>query len=685
AAAARAAAAPQGAPSFRALLAHPRAVALPAREISSMPAGDARGAGERMMDAVLGAAPIAATGDAEALAPSAAPRSFLSPAALRGSIARPSVPANAAAEPAGRTSTAARAAKSLGLMAAGGLAVYGLPLAAAAVLPSVFGLVPAAAVWAVSSGAVLLPISLYERYRLGLRDSPRLTGVKTMFDLALGAFLGAVAVAVPAVATGALLSTPMVALASVGGLSFAAAAATRETGWLSNILNAVGALGALNLIAPIMGHVAAAPLTLAGLGGLAALPVITTVAFFAGRVMAAAESGRPFAVPGSAQAIRFPEYTWVMTGVVFALLTGYSPVWTNAAFGAWMFLGKTRLFNYLFGAAAAWAAFTGFGAPVSFLVIAFAPERAAKLAEWLLGRLLPAGRAAPSTKPAPSDLAPRAEAGRWPRYRFWAKTALAFASLVALGAVMSATVFTLHAVLKDVLIAGGLSLIPFLFSKKLIKLTTKATPMDERQDPEVYGIMRDLRERINKARAVKGEKPIPMPEMVNVPMPVPNAFATGRSPFNAMVGVTLPMKELTLNPEVTRAGLIRLMYVSDPASKQFAVFRMGIRGSIAGVAPDAGPQALIQALQKADAASIKALGVRMLRGVMGHEFNHVMHRDMLISAGVGTVSSAISFASYGVLWTAGHAQALFTRFWERLSGRGRPAGPGPRVLAKGPL
>lgn len=587
-----------------------------------------------------------------------------------------------AAEPQG-ASKALGFVKSLATMGAAGALVYGAHLAAAAFLPSVFGMVPLAAVWAVSSGVLLLPLSLYSRYRMGLRDSKRLQGVKLSYDLMTGAFLGAVAVAVPQILTGAILSAPMIGLAAIGGLAMAGAMAAKGEG-TGGIWNAIAAWGALNLLAPLIGTAAAAPLTLGGLFGLLALPAMTTLAFFLGRIIHSAETGRPFAVPGSVQQIRFPAYTWVMTGVVFALLTGYSAVWTNVAFGLWMFLGNTRLFNILYGAAFAWAAFTGFAAPVTFLVIAFAPERAAMLAEKLLGRLLPKGEAARSTQGAAPKLASETHDGRWPRFNYWLKTGLAIGSLLALGTVMSATVFGFSTFAVNLGIAGALSVIPLIFSKKIIKAVMKATPMSESEDPEVFGIMRELRERINAARTAKGQKPIPMPEMVNVPMPVPNAFATGRSPFAAMVGVTAEMKDMTLNPERTRAALIRLMYAADPNTKQFKVFRRAIRGSIPGISESAGPQEIVQALQKADRAAVKALGVRALRGVMGHEFEHVMHRDMLLGSLAGTIASGISFASYGVLWAVGHAQALFARFWAWLTGKEKAAKPGEGPHWRGP-
>ena len=49
------------------------------------------------------------------------------------------------------------------------------------------------------------------------------------------------------------------------------------------------------------------------------------------------------------------------------------------------------------------------------------------------------------------------------------------------------------------------------------------------------------------------------------------------------------------------------MYAADANTKQFRVFRRAIRGSIPGISENAGPQEIVQALQKADRAALKAL------------------------------------------------------------------------------
>ena len=695
--------APKDAPSdasLRSLLSDQRSAALPAAEIASMGSSGAKAAGVSMMDRILGLRSVYAPAAEEPAAGVAkAPASGLN--AVRGQQ-DPSEAQQPAVEnlPVKDTPLAPSSArgkvmniiKSLAAVVSAGAAVYGLQALAVSLLPAVFGVVPVAALWAVSSGVLLLPVAIHARYRLRMRDSPRLRGVKIALDLFIGGFLGAAAVAAPAFLSAGLApfgtALPVI---SVAAMAMGGAAKGEGAGGL---LNKVLTWVSLALLPPILGVAAAAPLTLGAVFGLLALPAMTTISFYLGRIIASAESGRAFQIPGSMQAIRFPSYTWVLTGVVFALLTGYSPVWVNAAFAAWMFLGNSRIFNWVYGAAAAWAAFTGFAAPLTFLVIAFAPERAAHWTEGLLGRLLRQGKPAPSTSAAPEGRSPspvgegRTGDGaaapsreipsekpeRWPAFRFWLRTGLALGSLLSLGALMSATVFSVSSFFTNLGISAALSLIPLIFSRWLIKKTMKAEPTDAAKDPEVFAIMGELRGIINESRRAKGKKEIPMPEIVNVGMGVPNAFATGMSPMKAMVGVTYEIKKMLLDPETLRQGLNRLLSMSNPNGKSFDVFRTAIRGSVQGIPEGAGPEEVRAALKSASQEELKALGYRALRGVLGHEFSHVMNRDMLLGGIAGTLSSAVAFSSYGVLWAVGHAKEALRKFLDLVFGRGGKAG-----------
>lgn len=625
----------------------------------------------------------------------------LAPASQSAAADAPRVPsaksANGGAVSSLRRSLPVRALITVARVAAGAGAVIGLQAAAVAFLPAIFGAVPVAAVWAISSGLLLVPVALYARYRLARRDSPRLEGVKGIADLALGAFGAAVYLALPSLAvtvSGGALAAAAVPLIAMG--------AGR---WLGNSAFADSMLTWAALGAVPMAVAAAGVPGLIGVSSIAAimaLPALTTISFFLGRLIYAAETGQPFGIPGTMQKLRFPSFQWVMIGVVFALLTGYSAVYTNIAFLVWTITGgregkslteirsdfKPSLggilatllniltFDRVFLGLLAYTAFTGFASPLTFLVIAFAGERAAVWTERLLVRFLRPGAPAPSTKAAPAvDPSLRdAQEPSWPQYHYWTKMALLLGSMGAMGLFMGATVFGFQSLFTNLAVAGAMAFIPFFFANWIIKKVMRTTPADESVDPEFFGIMRELRERINAARSARGKKPIPMPEMVIDPMEAPNAYATGRSPFKATVGMTRGIRAMTLEPENVREGVIRLISVTPADTKAYRVFRMAIAGSISGVPANADPAQLTAALVNADHVQLKALGVRMLRGVMGHEFSHVMDRHMLSGSVAGAISSGVAFASYGVMWAVGHAQVALGRLKDKILGR-KPAPP----------
>jgi Zn-dependent protease with chaperone function/MFS family permease len=577
--------------------------------------------------------------------------------------------------------------KGVGRAALAAGAVVGLQHLGAALLPAVFGLVPVAAVWAVSGGVLLLPVALYARYRLARRDSPALDKTKAALDLFIGAYIGGLVIAVPSL--GAVL-------ASGHGTLLATSAAAGGVGWAMSRSNGVGFVdmllswAVLAILPPVVGALAAGPLGLGAILAMGALPAMATVSFFLGKLINSAETGQPFTVPGGLQKIRFPSWQWVMTGVTFALLTGYGAVYSNIAFLLWTLFGnKTNTrwdknrskfknilafatdFNVIYAGLLLWTAAWGFASPLTFLVLAFAPERAAHWTERLLMRFFPGRAPSPSTKPEPQADDAAFVPEHWPAYRHWLRTGLVVASIAAAGFLMGTTIFGFAALWKAAIPAVAMAAIPLLVSNWLVKKMMKAEPANPDEDPEFFTIMAELREKINAKRRAQGKKEIPMPELVSVPMDAPNAFATGRSPFKATVGQTYGIKTMLLDPETARAGLVRLLGASDPNGKAFRVFRKAIARSVSGVTASSTKQEVAQAVLRADEAQLKALGYRMLRAVHAHEFSHVMDRHMLTGALTGAMSSAIAFAAYGVMWAVGHVQAVGKAVFARLSGRGR--------------
>jgi len=79
-----------------------------------------------------------------------------------------------------------------------------------------------------------------------------------------------------------------------------------------------------------------------------------------------------------------------------------------------------------------------------------------------------------------------------------------------------------------ILFAGGMAFIQYFFSDRLVLWTTRARVVEEQEYPELHAMIKRL----------AAEAEIPMPRVAVVQTPVPNAFATGRSPSHAVVAVT---------------------------------------------------------------------------------------------------------------------------------------------------
>ena len=83
-------------------------------------------------------------------------------------------------------------------------------------------------------------------------------------------------------------------------------------------------------------------------------------------------------------------------------------------------------------------------------------------------------------------------------------------------------------------IAVGFNLVAYFFSDKLALAASRARPITEEEQPQVYAIVRRLAEQTR----------MPMPRIYMIDSPQPNAFATGRSPKKAAVAVTAGILEL---------------------------------------------------------------------------------------------------------------------------------------------
>lgn len=127
-------------------------------------------------------------------------------------------------------------------------------------------------------------------------------------------------------------------------------------------------------------------------------------------------------------------------------------------------------------------------------------------------------------------------------------------------------------------IAGLMNFGMYWFSSSLVLKMQRAKPLDEKQHPNIVTMVRELAQADN----------LPMPKLYIVDTPIPNAFATGRSPKHAAVAVTTGIMEILTDSE--------------------------------------------------------------LKAVLGHELGHVKNRDMLVSTVAATIAGAISFVIEMAFW-----------------------------------
>lgn len=128
---------------------------------------------------------------------------------------------------------------------------------------------------------------------------------------------------------------------------------------------------------------------------------------------------------------------------------------------------------------------------------------------------------------------------------------------------------------QGALIALGISALmnigSYWFSDKMVLSMYGAKEVTEAQQPQLFRMVRHL------AQAAK----IPMPKLYIIPMPTPNAFATGRNPKHAAVAVSPAIMEL--------------------------------------------------------------LDEKESEGVIAHELSHVKNRDILVSTIAATLAGALSY------------------------------------------
>lgn len=127
-------------------------------------------------------------------------------------------------------------------------------------------------------------------------------------------------------------------------------------------------------------------------------------------------------------------------------------------------------------------------------------------------------------------------------------------------------------------LAGAMNFVMYWFSHKVVLKMQRAVLLDDKK----YGYIEEM------VRELAKKDKLPMPKLYYVDTPIPNAFATGRSPKHGIVAVT--------------------------------------RG-------------ILEILDKQE-----------LRAVLAHELGHIKNRDMLVSTIAATAAGAIAFLADLAFW-----------------------------------
>lgn len=102
-------------------------------------------------------------------------------------------------------------------------------------------------------------------------------------------------------------------------------------------------------------------------------------------------------------------------------------------------------------------------------------------------------------------------------------------------------------------LAAAMNLGSYWFSDKIVLAMYRAQPLDERQAPELYNMVRELAMSAN----------LPMPRLFLIPNDTPNAFATGRNPEHAVVAVTEGLMRLLTLDEIRGVLAHELSHVKN--------------------------------------------------------------------------------------------------------------------------
>ncbi|MCA9244659.1 MAG: M48 family metalloprotease, partial [Phycisphaerales bacterium] len=160
------------------------------------------------------------------------------------------------------------------------------------------------------------------------------------------------------------------------------------------------------------------------------------------------------------------------------------------------------------------------------------------------------------------------------------KTAVLLGGLMGLCLLVGYVAGGRQGLLFGLLFGGMGNIISFFFSDKIAMAAMGGRELQREEIPWLFDMIERLAQRAG----------LPMPRVYLCPQPAPNAFATGRGPSHAAVGVTRGMLEFPRDE---------------------------------------------------------------LEGVLAHELGHVKHRDMLISTIAAVMAGIISYAGYMLMFFGG--------------------------------
>ncbi len=149
----------------------------------------------------------------------------------------------------------------------------------------------------------------------------------------------------------------------------------------------------------------------------------------------------------------------------------------------------------------------------------------------------------------------------------WAKTGLLLAVLTGLFVAIGGVIGGSSGMIIAFFVAAAMNAFAYWNSDKMVLRTYGAQPADERSEPELVAIVREL----------AGRAGTPVPRVYIVDNPQPNAFATGRNPEHGAVAVTTGLLNMLSREEVTGVLAHELSHI-----KHRDTLTMTITATIAG-------------------------------------------------------------------------------------------------------